>query len=53
MYAANTYNKTSYWGSCKNYQRLALPPTDAFLNMKGCGITYKVGRMVWYFPWLL
>lgn len=50
MYAANTRNKTSYWISYKKCQRLALPPTDTFLNMKVVAVTYRAERIVWYFP---
>lgn len=37
MWQIHAIKQTSYWVSCKNYQRLAFPPTDAFLTMNGCG----------------
>lgn len=44
MWQMRAIKQTSFWVSCKNYQRLAFPPTDAVLTMKDCGGSYRVGN---------
>lgn len=49
MHQIHVLKRKSYWVSCTNHQRLALPPTDTFLNMKACGgYSQEAGEMVWY-----